>query len=337
MAKFSKPNFGANKYFWLGIIGSLVIAGLVLGASVLKAAAIGKKAVDVEFVQAAGLNSGDKVRVAGITIGQVKDSKIEGDHVLTTLEIDKGIDLGPDAKAAIKQATVLGQIYVDLDPGDKSGLPGGRIPITNTTVPFNLSKVVNDPEYTSQFDRLEKIDTKQAADAIDQLAAQIGDSPQLTAQALDSVGALAKVVEQRRDEVDALMKNLSSVSNVLSDNRNGIMVIITQGEAIMQRVQERQQLIKQLLDNVGTLSRQLQDIGAGNENKLGEMITQLNTMSEGLNKNNDQLNRLLEIMPVAERQFTNVVGNGPYGDVGLPWGLFPDNWLCRVEVVQGCK
>ncbi|CAM2896006.1 MCE family protein [Skermania piniformis] len=336
MARFSKPNFGAQKYFWLGMLGALVLVGLVVGASVLKAAAIGTKNVDAEFVQAAGLTSGAKVRVAGVPVGEVRDQKLEGDHVLSTLEIDKSVNLGPDAHAAIKQATVLGQIYVDLDPGDGSGLPGDRIPITNTTVPFNLGKVVNDPQYTSQFDRLEGLDTKQAAQAIDQLATQIGDSPQLTAQALDSVGVLAKVVDQRRDEVQSLLKNLSSVSNVLSDNRNGIMLIITQGEAITQRVQERQQLIKQLLDNVGTLTRQLDEIGASNDNQLGTLISDLNTMSQGLQKNNDQLNRLLQIMPVTVRQFNNVVGNGPYGDVALPW-LFPDNWLCRVDVVQGCK
>jgi len=36
------------------------------------------------------------------------------------------------------------------------------------------------------------------------------------------------------------------------------------------------------------------------------------------------------------RQFNNAFGNGPYGEVYLPW-VFPDNWLCLAHAVQECR
>ena len=99
---------------------------------------------------------------------------------------------------------------------------------------------------------------------------------------------------------------------------------------------ERQGLITKLLDNVATLTKQLQQIGAENNNQLGPTIEQLNTMAQGLQKNKDNLDRMFQIMPVALRQFNNVFGNGPYGEVGVPW-LFPDNWLCFARVIEGCQ
>lgn len=325
-----------SRNFWLGIMGGSAVLVVLVGSSVLSYVQIGNKSIEAEFAQAAGLKQGDTVDVAGIEVGTVQSAKIERDHIVATFRIDSDLDLGPDARAAIKMSTILGKIHVDLDPGNGSGLPDNRIPLSNTTVPYNLAKVVNDPRYKSQFEHLERIDPTKLRESLDLLTEQMGDSPQLTVQAIDSVGSLAKIINDRRDEVDGLLKNLDQVSQVVSDNRNSVLTLLTQGQAIGDAVSQRQLLIRQLLDNVAGLSKQLQDMGVENNGQFGPLIQNLNTMSEGLEKNRDNLDRLFEIMPVAIRQFNNVMGNGPYGDVYAPW-LFPDNWLCFAQAIQGCK
>lgn len=327
-----KARFAANRYFWLGILGGALIVALLLASSAVKLVGVGEQSIKAEFVQAAGIKVGDRVNVAGVTSGRVDGAKLEGDHVLLTLSVDNGVKLGPDAHASIKMATLLGARYVDLDPGDGSGLKGGRIPVSNTAVPYNLADVVQ--EGTPKF---EALDTKKLSDSLNLINQQMGDSPQLLAQALDSVGALAKVMDTRKDEVDSLLKDLNRVTQILGDNRNSVLLVITQGEAIANRVMERQGLLRQLLDNVASLTRQLQEIGAQNDNQLGPTIDQLNTMSEGLQKNKDNLDRLLSLMPPTVRYLANSWGgNGPYGSVGLPW-IFPDNWLCFAQVIEGCQ
>ncbi|MFQ6396992.1 MCE family protein [Nocardia sp. KC 131] len=326
-----RTRFGTNRNFWLGVIGAVLIIGLLIGSSAYKMIGVGEKTVKAEFAQTAGVKVGDKVNVAGVPMGRVSGAKLEGGHILLSLSVDNDVDLGPDAKASIKMATLLGARYVDLDPGDGSGLKDNRIPLSNTVVPYNLADVVEIG--TPKF---EALDTKKLATSLDMINKQMGDSPQLMAQALDSVGALAKVIDSRKSEVDGLLKDLDRVTQILGDNRNSVLLVITQGEAIANRVMERQGLLRQLLDNVSTLSRQLQEIGASNDNQLGPTIVQLNTMAEGLQKNKDNLDRLLQIMPVSLRQFNNAFGNGPYGEVGLPW-VFPDNWLCFAHLIEGCQ
>ncbi|MEU0500271.1 MCE family protein [Nocardia sp. NPDC005998] len=326
-----KDRFNSNRYFWLGVIGAVVIIALLIGSSVYKLIGVGEQTVKAEFVQTAGVKIGDKVNVAGVPSGHVAGAKLENGHILLTLSVNSDVELGPDAKASIKMATLLGARYVDLDPGDGSGLKDSRIPLANTSVPYNLADVV---EYGTP--KFEALDTKQLATSLDLINKQMGDSPALTAQALDSVGALAKVLDSRKAEVDSLLKDLDRVTRILGDNRNSVLLVITQGEAIANRVMERQNLLRQLLDNVATLSRQLQAIGAANNNQLGPTIAQLNTMAEGLQKNKDNLDRLLQIMPVSVRYFNNALGNGPYGEVGTPW-VFPDNWLCFAHMIEGCQ
>ncbi|TSE00301.1 MCE family protein [Skermania sp. ID1734] len=334
--RIPRPNFHGNRYFWLGIIGGIVIILLLVGSSLFKTAGIGKQSVTAEFEQAAGMRVGDKVRVAGVEVGKVSGAKIDGDHIDATLSVDKKLKFGPDAHAAIKISTILGLHYVELQPGDGSGLPGDRIPLSNTSVPFSLSKVVIDPKFPHQWSRVEDINTEQLAQALNVLNEQFGDSPTMVPQALDSVGALAKVIDKRHDQVQQLLQNLDSVTKVLSDNRNGLMLIINQGGAITKAVQDRGQLVQGLLNNVGTLSRQLKDMGIDNNGQLGPLITQLDTISQGLEKNRDNLNNMLQVLPPTVRQLTNGFGNGPYLDGYLPW-LFPDNWLCFANVVKGCQ
>ncbi|WP_410871518.1 MCE family protein [Nocardia sp. A7] len=326
-----KSAFAGNRNFWLGVVGALCIVLLLVGSSIFQFIGLGKQSIDAEFVQAAGIKTGDKVAVSGVQVGTVSGARIEGDHVVVTLDVDSSLKLGPDAHAAIKMATLLGARYVDLQPGDGSGLKNDTIPRTNTDVPYNIADVVQ--VGTPKF---EALDTKKLAASLNTINSQLGDSPELVAQALDSVGAVAKVVDQRKGEVDSLIKDLNRVTQLLADNRNSILLVITQGEAIANRVMERQSLLRQLLDNVATLTRQLEEIGAENGNQFGGTIGQLNTMAEGLQKNKDNLDKLLQIGQPTARYFNNALGNGNYGSVALPW-LFPDNWLCFVQVIQGCQ
>ncbi|WP_216892165.1 MCE family protein [Nocardia alni] len=326
-----KKRFGSNRFFWLGMIGVALIVVLLVVSSTFNRLGVGKQAIKAEFAQTAGVRVGDKVDVAGVSVGQVSGESLEGDHVLITLQLNSDLKLGTDARAAIKMATLLGARYVSLDPGDGKGLPDGRIHKSNTTVPYDLNDVIQIG--TPKF---EALDTQQLVQSFQVIGNQLDGSPQLTADALNSVGALAKTINDRKDQVDGLLKNLDRVTKILGDNRNSLLLVITQGEAIANRVMERQALLRQLLNDVATLTKQLQQIGAQNNNQLGPTITQLNTMAAGLQKNKDNLDRLLSIMPVAVRQLDNAFGNGPYGEVALPW-LFPDNWLCFARVLEGCQ
>ncbi|WP_405495829.1 MlaD family protein [Nocardia sp. NBC_00511] len=330
------PGFLANRYLRLGLFAAGFVVLLLVGSTVLQQARLGDKTIHAEFEQAAGLRPGATVDVSGIEVGQVSAVALDNGKVLVAMKVHDDIKLGDDARAAIKMSTILGRLHVELTPGQGKSLPGDRIKLDHTAVPYNLGKVVQDPQYKQSFDRIERLDPQKLRQALDLVDQQMGDSPQLTVQALDSVGALAKVINDRRDEVDTLLKGMDTVSQLASDNQNSVLLLLTRGEAIGNAVQQRQALLKQLLDNVASLSKLLQQMGLENNNQLAPLIGDLNTMSEGLTKNKGNLDRLYQVMPVTLRQFNNVLGDGPYGNVYAPW-LFPDNWLCFAQAVAGCK
>ncbi|MFF2396106.1 MULTISPECIES: MlaD family protein [unclassified Nocardia] len=325
-----------NRHLRLGLIAALAVLVLLGGSNLLNQVQLGDKTVHAEFAQAAGLRPGATVDVSGIEVGEVQAVKLVNDRVEVALRIRKDIRLGANAHAAIKMSTILGRLHIVLRPGDGKELPDNRIRLDSTEVPYNLSKVIQDPKYTSSFERIERIDPNKLRTALDVFSAQLGDSPAMAVQALDSIGSLAQVINSRRDEVDTLLKSMDQVSQLVSDNRNSVLVLLTRGEAIGAAVQKRQTLLTQLLDNVADMSRLLQDMGIENNGELGPLIANLNTMADGLTKNKENLDRIYEYAPVTLRQFNNLLGNGPYGEIWAPW-ILPDNWLCFAQAVQGCN
>ncbi|MBC7300571.1 MAG: MCE family protein [Nocardia sp.] len=325
-----------NRNFALGIAAGATVIMVVLGSGILARAHLGEDTVHAEFAQAAGLRTGNSVDVAGIEVGTVTAVRLQRDRVVVSMSVRPDLGVGHDATAAIKMSTILGKMHVELDPGTEGRLPDSRIPLSATTVPYNLAKVVNDPTYRNSFEHLERLDPDALRAGLDAVSTQLGDSPQLAAQALDSVGALTKVIASRRDEVDQLLVGMDQVSGLISDNQNSVLVLLTNGQAIGDSVIRRRDLIRELLDNIAAASKILQDMGIDDGGRLGPLIHNLNTMSQGLEKNREHLDALYQVMPVAVRQFNNSFAQGPYGDIYMPW-LFPDNWLCLAGAVEGCK
>ena len=69
-----------------------------------------------EFLQAAALQPGNPITVAGIPVGEVTSMKLAGDHVEAGLKVRNDVALGEDSRATIKVTTILGSRYLALQP-----------------------------------------------------------------------------------------------------------------------------------------------------------------------------------------------------------------------------
>ncbi|NED01552.1 MCE family protein, partial [Streptomyces sp. SID6648] len=68
-----------------------------------------------DFSEAAGLDTGDEVRIAGVKVGRVTGVALDGAKVKVTFEVEDAW-VGDRTTAAIAIKTVLGDKYLALDP-----------------------------------------------------------------------------------------------------------------------------------------------------------------------------------------------------------------------------
>jgi phospholipid/cholesterol/gamma-HCH transport system substrate-binding protein len=88
---------------------------------------------------ASGLEKSAQVKMKGVEIGLVQDIALEGKKVKVALFVDRGVAIPKDSVVALRQASLLGTKYVDIEPGEQEPLPEGGV-LTKQKIYASLSE-----------------------------------------------------------------------------------------------------------------------------------------------------------------------------------------------------
>jgi virulence factor Mce-like protein len=154
------PTFGrifAMLAFGLSCFGILVFLWLNFGGSVpLKPKGY---RVNVAFPEATQLVQEAEVRISGVRVGRVKAKEPNEETGLTETELEIDARFAPiprDTRAVLRQKTLLGETYVELSPGTRSGGmvdDGGRLAAGQVSETVELDEILRtfDPETRQKF------------------------------------------------------------------------------------------------------------------------------------------------------------------------------------------
>lgn len=95
-------------------------------------------ALNAKFDKIDGLSVGSDVRLAGVKVGSVSDTKLDPQSYLAvvTLNLQDNIKLPKDSSAEVTSDGLLGGKFLSLTPGGDSTMlpPGGTITITQSSI-----------------------------------------------------------------------------------------------------------------------------------------------------------------------------------------------------------
>lgn len=125
-------------------VGLFVLVGLLALAFLAVAVGNGRlsrpntSSFSARFTNVNGLKPGSTVRIAGVTVGEVKSIAIKPEDLSAwvTFRIESNLKLDDDTVAAIRSSGLLGDKFIALKPG-ASGValkPGATIVDTESTV-----------------------------------------------------------------------------------------------------------------------------------------------------------------------------------------------------------
>ncbi|MFG1998912.1 MCE family protein [Spirillospora sp. NPDC048911] len=297
----------------IGLAGFAVIIVLLVLAMNLGSIPFisGTKTHTAAFAEAAGLKPDEEVRIAGVKVGKVTATEIEDGHVKVTFQVDNGVRLGDRPKAEIKIKTVLGAHYLALTPRGSGNL-SKQIPLADTATPFEVVPAVS--ELTT---RLQKIDYQQVAKSFDVLSDTFENSPDEIRASLKGLRRLSSTIASRDEELHQLAGRARNVSQLLADRNQDFAKLIEDGDKILQAVQARRAVIHQLLINTVSLSQQINALIKENQAQLKPMLRNLSGVTQILLKNQQNLDRTIELFAPFTRQFSEVTGNGRWFDAWI--------------------
>src|SRR5213595_1567965 len=146
MVLFALSCFGLLLFLWLSFGGSVPLKPK------------GYR-FQVAFPETAQLGDYADVRMAGVSIGKVRSKSLDAadNRTLVTIELDRrAAPLRSNAKAILRQKTLLGETYVELTPGTKNApflKENGRLANSQVARTVELDEIFRafDPETRHKF------------------------------------------------------------------------------------------------------------------------------------------------------------------------------------------
>jgi phospholipid/cholesterol/gamma-HCH transport system substrate-binding protein len=296
----------------IGAVSMAVLFALVLAAFRAEDLPLigGGDTYYANFAEAGGLKANDEVRVAGVRVGKVDAVELAGDHVRVTFLVDRGVDFGTETAAAIKVKTLLGAMYLSLEPSGSGQLPEESvIPVRRTSSPYDVVDA-----FSGLAERSEEIDTDQLADSLNTLAALTENTPEEFQAALDGLSRLSANIAARDEQIQTLLGNLRKVSGVLGDRRQDLVTMMEDGDKLFRALAARRESVHNLLVATSELSVELTRLVRDTREDLKPALDHLDGVVDVLRKNQENLDNSLRLMAPFYRVFANTLGTGPWFD-----------------------
>src|SRR6478609_5601340 len=262
------------------------------------------------FSESGGLKPNDEVRIAGVRVGKVETVGLEGDHVKVTFRVDTDSEFGDETHASIKVKTLLGAMFVALEPAGSGQLDAGaEIPVERTSSPFDVVDA-----FSGLAETTDKIDTDQLATSLSTLADLTRNTPDEFRDALSGVSQLSSNIAARDGQINTLLTNLDRVSTVLDDRDEDIVGLMKDSDVLFRALVARRDSVHRLLVSTSTLSKELTTLIRQSRADLKPALEHLENVVAVLNKNEDNLDNSLRLMAPFYRVFASTLGNGPWFD-----------------------
>src|SRR4051812_28524340 len=185
--------------------------------------------VQVAFPEATTLATEADVRIAGVSVGKVRKLDVDpgANRTLATLELDPQFaPLHQDARAILRQKTLLGETYVELTPGHGANIPeGGKLANSQVADTVQLDEIFDslDPRTRASFQGWQQELAKGISGHGQDLNDALGTLPGFASDATDVLA----VLDSQQGALGRLVKNTGVVFRALSENESQLQNLIT--------------------------------------------------------------------------------------------------------------
>lgn len=298
---------------------ALVLAGLVVVFSEFRSGDFDRYGAD--FTDVSGLESGDKVRIAGVEVGQVRSLDLaEGNTAAVEFTVAGDQMVHTSTEAMVRYENLTGDRYLELKRGEGAPAPldpGGTIPISQTSPALDLDALLGG--FRPLFRALDPAEVNQLSESI------------------------VKVFQGEAGTVQDLLASTSSLTQTLADRDQLIGDVITNLNGVLTTVADNQENVDSIVDDLQQLVSGL----AANSEPIGESVTRLNDASANmttllsdvrpaLREDVAQIDRVATLINDDEAFVEDVINRLPsdfekMGRLGV-YGSFFQFYLCGVIV-----
>jgi phospholipid/cholesterol/gamma-HCH transport system substrate-binding protein len=316
----------------------LVSAGLVVIFGEFRFAAT--RDYHATFSDAARLESGNDVRIAGVPVGSVKDLKLNPDNTVdVSFTVNKKYQMYTSSRALIRYENLVGDRYMEITsgPGDLRKLPpGGTLGIDNTQPALDLDALLGGLRPVVK--GLNGQQVNQLSNAILELLQGQGGA---LAQLLSDTGAFSQNLADRYQVVSEVIRNLNTVLGTIDEKSAEFDASVDGLQKLVTGLAEGRDPIAGAIPPLASAESDLTDMLVNSRRPVQGVLENLRPLATEFDNRKGEVNQVIE--PLAENYLRlNSLGsygayfnyyicglslkfNGPAGsDIIMPMGTVPD-------------
>ena len=252
-------------------VGAFMLVALaILGVFIIKIEQIpltgggARQRVQALFPSVAGLDAKSPVRIAGVRVGIVEKIELDGNRALVTLALDPRLSLFRGATAEVTSLGMLGDKYVELNPGELGGPPLPPGSVLPGVSPVSFDQVLG------------------TANTIG------GDVKEVTAALRKNLGGEAG--EQRIDEILEHVRQLAAEMRALvAANRSNLDATISNFREFSETLKTE---LPRLAARLNELANRVDVVVDENREDLSATIANIRDLSGRLRTSADNLNEI---------------------------------------------
>lgn len=289
-----------------GALGAVVLMGVSLNYDRIPYVN-GTRNATAYVADAAGLNTGDGVQVAGMKVGTVREIALDGDKVRVDFAIDTDVALGSDTSAQIKTDSILGRRALAVFSDGRGELEDATVPLERTSVPYSLTAALGDLT-----DTVEAMDTDSVDEALTVISETMEQSSPEVRGAIDGITRLSQSLNKRDEGVRELLEKAAGTTDILGRRSDQINQLMVDGNILFTELDLRRRALSELVANIDELARQLSGVVQDNEAQLGPALDKLEKVSDLLIRNKEAMDLGLRRIVPFSTALSEAVASGPW-------------------------
>jgi phospholipid/cholesterol/gamma-HCH transport system substrate-binding protein len=248
MVAFALSCFGLLLFLWLAFGGSIPLSPRGWQ-------------FEAQFSEATNLAKQADVRISGVSVGKVTDIQLAKDgRSSVTMQLKRQYaPLPTDARAILRQKTLLGETYVELTPGSPSGpklKEGGHLAVGNVSPTVELDEIFR--AFDAKTRRSFQVWLESLAVGVHGQGQAINDAFGTLSPLATDANQLVSILLSQQSAVQKLVANTGEVFTALSERDGQLSSLISNANQVFQTTANRNTELQQTFVVLPTFEKESQ-------------------------------------------------------------------------------
>lgn len=265
------------------------------------------------FTDASTLAKGDDVRVAGVSVGEVKSVEhYERGDALVEFRVEEGVQLTTASRAEIRFLNLVGDRYLALVQGEASKAAslleaGSTIPIKNTKPSLDLTTLFNGFQPLFQALQPEQVN-KLSLNLVQVLQGEGGTIQSL----LKNTASFTNTLADRDQLIGEVVTNLSETLATVDNHQAELNTLVTELKGWLTKLAKDRQVIGSSLNNISDLAETLASLVSEGRPLLTKDLKELEGLMSLLSEKESEA-LLVQTLDRLPESMTDQTRTGTYG------------------------